>query len=96
MPSYIYKLLWEILQIIQTGKYYDSRDIKSDFGIKDILKIVSENKMKNCLVCDRSGITFCISLTVNWEPIQTVYKKTIYVYLFIWKRRMSKLSINMV
>ena len=31
IPTYTFKLSWDILQIIQIGKYYKSRDINSEF-----------------------------------------------------------------
>ena len=37
-----------LLRIDETGKYYENRDIKLNFSIKDILKLISKTKMKNC------------------------------------------------
>ena len=36
------------LCIDENGKYYENRDIKLNFSIKDILKLISKTKMKNC------------------------------------------------
>ena len=49
-----------------------------NFNIKDGLKIVSKTKMKNCWSTIDQGLHY----TVNLESIKTVYKKTIYIYIF--------------
>ena len=58
-----------------------------NFSIKDNLKIVSKTKMEKLLVSDRSGITLCITYTVNLESLKTLYKKTIYVYIYIFLKQ---------
>ena len=57
-----------------------------NFSIKDNLKIVSKTKMEKLLVSDRSGITLCITYAVNLESLKTLYKKTIYVYIYFLKQ----------
>ena len=54
-----------------------------NFSITDGLKIVSKTKTKKVLVYDASGITLCISCTVNIESIKTVYKETIELQLIV-------------
>ena len=56
-----------------------------NFSIKDGLKIVSNTNMKTFWsMIYRSGITLCISYTVNLESLKTLYKKTIYIYIYIF------------
>ena len=57
-----------------------------NFSIKDNLKIVSKTEMEKFSASDRSGITLCITYTVNLESLKTLYKKTIYVYIYFLKQ----------
>ena len=57
--------------------------LKMNFSITDGLKIVSKTKTKKVLAYDGSGITLCISCTVNIESIKTVYKETIELQLIV-------------
>ena len=73
---------------MQTGKYNASRDNNFECYHKKLFKNCSKTKMK-----DRSGITLCISYTVNLESINTVYQKTIYIfYIFMKKTHVELLN----
>ena len=54
-----------------------------NFSMKDGLKIVSKTKIRNCWSMIRD-LHLCTSYTVYLESLKTLYKKTIYIYLYIY------------
>ena len=48
------------------------------------------------MVYDISGITLCISYTVNLESIKALYKETIYIYTYFFKRHVRVFCLTLI
>ena len=76
----IHSSTFKFLCINETGEYYESTDIKSEYQLKRWSKNFIKNENEKLLFYDRSGIILCITGRVNLESIKTEHNGTIEFY----------------